>query len=231
MGKRANIGAGSGFPMDSAAREVVGVVGDVRRTALDKAPLPQIYIPEAQLAFPQLSLMVRTRPGATNVAGDLHRLVIGMDPDQAISPVRPLESVLSLSLARQKFSALLLGIFAAAALALSAVGIYGVMMSMVTQRRRELAVRMALGARPADVLRLVVKHGVTLAALGVAVGLAGALALSRFLSSLLYGVKAGDPVTLAVVSLVLAGVALLASYLPARRATRVDPAVVLGAGG
>ena len=231
MGKRAYIGAGSGFPMDSAAREVVGVVGNVRRTALDKAPLPQIYIPEAQLAFPQLSLMVRTRPGATNVAGDLHRLVIGMDPDQAISPVRPLESVLSLSLARQKFSALLLGIFAAAALALSAVGIYGVMMSMVTQRRRELAVRMALGARPADVLRLVVKHGVTLAALGVAVGLAGALALSRFLSSLLYGVKASDPVTLAVVSIVLAGVALLASYLPARRATRVDPAVVLGAGG
>jgi len=230
IGKRAYVGAGSGFPMDTAAREVVGVVGDVRRSALDKAPKPQMYIPEGQLAFDRMSLMVRTRPGATNVPAELRQLVMSMDPDQAMSPVRSFESVLALSLARQKFSALLLGIFAAVALALSGVGVYGVMTSMVTQRRREMAVRMALGARPGDVLRLVVKRGAVLAAAGVAIGLAGALALSRLLASLLYGVRAGDPVTLLIVSVVLAAVAMLASYLPARRATQVDPAVVLNNG-
>jgi putative ABC transport system permease protein len=177
-----------------------------------------------------MSLMVRTLPGATNVPAELRQLVMSLDPDQAMSPVRSFESVLALSLARQKFSALLLGIFAAVALALSGVGVYGVMTSMVTQRRREMAVRMALGARPGDVLRLVVKRGAVLAAVGVAIGLAGALALSRLLASLLYGVRAGDPLTLLAVSVVLAGVAMLASYLPARRATQVDPAVVLNNG-
>src|SRR6185437_14820956 len=105
IGKRAYVGAGSGFPMDTAAREVVGVVGDVRRSALDQAPKPQMYLPEGQLAFDRMSLMVRTRPGATNVPAELRQLVMSMDPDQAMSPVRSFESVLALSLARQKFSA------------------------------------------------------------------------------------------------------------------------------
>jgi ABC-type antimicrobial peptide transport system permease subunit len=138
-----------------------------------------------------------------------------------------METVRDASLAPQRFSASLLGIFAMIALALSAVGIFGVMTAMVTQRTRELAVRLALGAHPRRVLRLVLSHGASLAGIGIVIGLFGAFALSRVVVGLLYDVKANDPATLLGVSLLLAAVALLACYIPARRATRLDPIITL----
>jgi putative ABC transport system permease protein len=227
IGKRAYVGYGSGFTMDSAARTVVGVVGDVRRSSLDEAPRPQIYIPMGQAGSGTMTIAVRTRGNPESLDAAIRREVIAMDPDQAMIPVRSFEWILSQSLMKQKFSAFLLGLFACVALALSAVGIFGVMTAMVTQRTREIAVRMALGAQPRDVLGMVVAHGARLAGVGIVIGLVGALALSRVMRGLLFGVGATDPVTLGGVSLLLASVALLACYLPARRATRVDPIVTL----
>ena len=208
-------------------RQVVGVVDDIRRGALDEPVRPAMYAPEGQAAFGSLWIALRASGDPAALAGPLRRAVLDVDPDEAVSAVAPMEQVLERSLSHQRFNATLLGIFAVVALALSAVGIYGVMSSMVVQRRRELAVRMALGARREDVLRLVMRQGGRLTLLGVALGLAGALAITRLLAGLLYGVGATDPTTFIAVSLVLAAVALAASWLPARRATRVDPLLVL----
>lgn len=213
---------------DGTVREVVGVVGDIRRGALDAPPRPAMYLPVGQQPSNSLSLIVRTNGNAPGLADAIRRTVTGLDPDQALTQIRPMEEVIAGSLARQRFSAFLLSVFAGVALLLSAIGIYGVMTSMVAQRRREIAVRMALGARPNDVVRMVVRHGAVLAGIGMAAGIVAALALSRVLVSLLYGTSTADPVALVAVSAVLGGVALLASYIPALRATRVDPAMVLG---
>jgi putative ABC transport system permease protein len=170
---------------------------------------------------------VRTRDNATSVQTALMHDLAELDPDQALGNVRPMQTVLERSLVRQRFSASLLGIFAMIALALSAVGIFGVMTAMVTQRTRELAVRLALGAHPRKVLQLVLSHGATPAGIGIAIGLFGAFALSRVVAGMLYNVAATDPFTLFSVSLLLAAVALLACYIPARRATRLDPIITL----
>ncbi|MEO6208605.1 MAG: FtsX-like permease family protein, partial [Gemmatimonadaceae bacterium] len=170
---------------------------------------------------------VRTRRNAAGVAAALPRDLAALDPDQTLGPIRSMETVLDASLSRQRFSASLLGIFAMIALALSAVGIFGVMTAMVTQRTRELAVRLALGAHPRKVLQLVMSHGAALAGIGIVIGLFGAFALSRVVAGLLYHVGASDPFTLLSVSLLLAAVALLACYIPARRATRLDPIITL----
>jgi putative ABC transport system permease protein len=224
IGKRVSVG----FFTDSL-REVVGVVGDVRRSALDTPPGPAMYVPVHQNTLGSLFLAVRTRGNPSSLAPALRREVAALDPDLALSLVRPMEEVLSASITQRRFSTFLLTLFAGVALALSAVGIYGVMTSMVAQRTREIAVRMALGAKPRDVLRMIVGHGAALTLAGVVVGVAGALALARLLTGLLYGVEAGDPLTLVAVSLLLGGVALVASYVPARRATRVDPMEALRA--
>jgi predicted permease len=218
VGKRVSVS----YNVDSL-REIVGVVGDVRRGALDQQPNPAMYIPLRQDAFGSLFLAIRTRGEPAQLASALRREVTALDPDLALSRVQPLEDVLSSSLSRRRFAASLLGIFAGVALALSAVGIFGVMTTMVTQRTREIGIRMALGAQPRDVRALVVRHGATLAGLGLVIGLVGALALSRLLTGLLYGVRASDPVTLSGVAFLLGSVAVAASYFPARRATRVDP--------
>jgi predicted permease len=215
-----------GYDSDSL-REVVGVVGDVRRAALDQEAAPAMYLPHRQAAYNGLTLVVRTRHNATNVPAALTRDLAALDPDQTLGPIRPMTTVIATSLARQRFSASLLGIFAMIALALSAVGIFGVMTAMVTQRTRELAVRLALGAHPRKVLQLVLSHGATLAGIGIAIGLFGAFALSRVVAGMLYDVAATDPFTLLSVSLLLATVALLACYIPARRATRLDPIITL----
>ncbi len=222
VGKRISVG----YDSDSL-REIVGVVGDVRRTALDEEPAPAIYLPHHQAAYPGLTLLVRTRDNATNVPAALLRELTALDPDQTLGIIRPMRTVLEGSLARQRFSASLLGTFAMMALALSAVGIFGVMSAMVTQRTRELAVRLALGAHPRQVLQLVLSHGATLAAIGIAIGLFGAFALSRVVAGMLYNVAPTDPLTLFSVSLLLAAVALSACYIPARRATRLDPIITL----
>jgi putative ABC transport system permease protein len=218
VGKRLSVG----FDVDSL-REVVGVVGDVRRGTLDTPPNPAMYVPLRQDALGSLFLAVRTRGRPSQLASALRREVTALDPDLALSRVQPLEEVLSSSLSRRRFTASLLGIFAGVALALSAIGIFGVMTTMVTQRTREIGIRMALGAQPRDVRALVVRQGATLAGIGLVIGLVGAVVLSRLLTGLLYGVSASDPVTLAGVALLLGSVALAASYFPARRATRVDP--------
>jgi predicted permease len=207
---------------------VVGVANDVRQFQLDADPKPQMYLTYAQAGFfvPR-NLVVSTSVEPLSVAVAVRNAVWGIDRDQPVSNVRTMEDVLSDSIARQRFSMLLLGIFAAVALLLAAVGLYGVMTYAVAQRTREIGVRMALGAQAGDVLKLVVAHGLKLALAGVALGLVAAFVLTRLMSSLLFGVSPTDPATLATISLVLVAVALLASYIPARRATKVDPLIAL----
>jgi putative ABC transport system permease protein len=216
----------AGYNSDTL-RAVIGVVGDVRRQALDKEAAPAMYLPYHQASYSGMTLVVRTRGDASNVPAALRHAVASLDPDQTLGKIQPMETVLSTSLSRQRFSASLLGIFAMVALALSAVGIFGVMTAMVTQRTRELAVRLALGAHPRKVLQLVMSHGAWLAGIGIVIGLFGAFALSRVVAGLLYDVKSTDPLTLLSVSVLLAAVALLACYIPARRATRLDPIITL----
>jgi putative ABC transport system permease protein len=208
---------------------VVGVVRDVRQIELGAEPKAQMYVPYAQgwSSFAPRYLVVSTSTEPMSLAAAVRGAVWSIDRDQPVSDVRTMEEVLSASLARQRFSTLLLGLFAAVALLLAAVGIYGVMSYSVAQRTHEIGVRMALGAQRGDVLRLAVGQGLKLILCGVGVGLAAAFALTRVMESLLFGVSATDPATFAAISLVLVGAGLLASYIPARRATKVDPMIAL----
>ncbi|HEV2664259.1 MAG TPA: ABC transporter permease, partial [Blastocatellia bacterium] len=212
--------------------EIVGVVGDVKQYGLDQPTPMQTYEPYVQQppssqALSSMTLVVRTSGDPTNFTAAIRNAVLQVDKEQPLSNVRTLDQLLSTSIAQRRFSMLLLGVFAAVALVLAAVGIYGVLNYAVTQRMREIGIRMALGAGQRDVLKLVVSHGMLLTLLGVAAGLAGAFALTRLLTTLLFGVSPTDPLTFAVIALLLALVALLACWIPARRATRVDPIVTL----
>ncbi|MDQ3803874.1 MAG: ABC transporter permease [Acidobacteriota bacterium] len=208
---------------------IVGVVKDVRQFELGAEPKPQMYVSYAQgwSFFAPRHLVVSTAVEPLSLAATVRKTVWEIDKDQPVSDIRTMEEVLSESLARQRFSMLLLGIFAAVALALAAVGIYGVMSYAVAQRTHEIGIRMALGAQRGDVLKLAVGQGLKLVLIGVALGLAAAFALTRVMASLLFGVSATDPATLVTISLVLIGVAVLASYIPARRAAKVDPMIAL----
>jgi predicted permease len=207
---------------------IIGVARDVRQVDLAVEPKPQMYLTYIQADFfAPRHLIVKTKVEPMALAATVRKAVWDVDKDQPVSNIRSMEEVLSESIARQRFSMLLLGIFAAVALVLAAVGIYGVMSYSVTQRRNEIGIRMALGAQKSDVLKLTVGHGLKLVMIGVAFGLAGAFALTRLMSSLLFGVRATDPATFIAISVILVAVALLASYIPARRATKVDPLVAL----
>ncbi len=225
VGKRIEFGmAGPNGPL---WREIVGVVGSIRHKRLDAEIKDHFYFPQAQRPEPIMSLVVRTSTDPESVASVVRGAVASVDKDQPVYRVSTMEQVRSDSVSRKRLSMLLLAIFAAVALILSAVGIYGVMSYTVTERTHEIGIRMALGAKAGDVLRLVVGQGMALALAGVVIGVAAALLLTRFMQSLLFGVTATDAATFAAISLLLAGVALMACYLPARRATKVDPMVAL----
>ncbi len=209
-------------------REIIGVVADIRRNGLDAEAEPEMYVSHVQNPERRLNLVIRTESqDASQLTQTARAEVKAFDPDQIIWRTETLEQLLGMSVAPRRFNMMLLGIFAGVALVLAAVGLYGVMSYSVTWRTHEIGVRMALGAKRADVMRLVVRQGMTMTLIGLAVGLIGAFALSRLMIGLLYGVSATDPLTFAGVSIVLLGVALLACLLPARRATRVDPIVAL----
>ena len=194
---------------------------------LDEAVEPMSYWPHAEQAFPFMTLVIRTRGDAGSVALGARNVIQTLDREQPVADVRTMASLLANSIARARFSALLLAIFAGIALVLSAVGIYGVISYLVAQRGHELGVRMALGAQTRDVVKLVLRNGMTLAAIGVGIGLGGAFALTRVMRTLLFGVTPTDLITFVSVAGLLLFVALLACYIPARRATKVDPLVAL----
>ena len=216
-------------PRDSSASwsTVVGVIGDVHHNRLNQEPYPQMYAPVAQVPQRAMMLVARTTGDPTGLVGAVRRAVTSLDASLPISNIMTMEERVSHSVAQPRVNLTLLALFAGVALALAAVGIYGVVSYTVVQRTRELGIRMALGARPGDVLRLVIRQAMAPALAGVVLGLVGAWGGTRLMASLLFGVSASDPVVFGAVALFLSGVALLASYIPARRATRVDPLVAL----
>jgi predicted permease len=206
---------------------VVGVVGDVKSFGLDEAARPELYIPHAQFAWPEVTLVVRAATDPLNLVTALRAQILAVDRSTLVTNVRTMEEWLARSVAARRFNMQLLLGFAVLALILSGVGIYGVMAFVVTARTHEIGIRRALGAQPNDMLRLIVGQGIKLALGGMLLGLGGALALTRLLKNFLFGVSATDPLTFAVIALLLLCVALLACFVPARRATRVDPLVAL----
>ncbi|HKR21613.1 MAG TPA: ABC transporter permease, partial [Pyrinomonadaceae bacterium] len=208
--------------------QVVGVVKDVRQFELTAEPRPQMYLSYRQAGFFEPNdLVVKTDVDPTSLAATVRKAVWEIDKDQPVSNIRTMEEILLDSIARQRFSMLLLAIFAAVALVLAAVGIYGVMSYSVAQRTHEIGIRMALGAQTGAVLKLAVAYGLKLVGAGIVIGLIAAFALTRVMSTLLFGVTATDPMTFTLISLLLVFVAALASYIPARRATKVDPIIAL----
>jgi len=210
-----------------AFREIVGIVGDVKQYGLAQPTTLQTYEPYLQMPFSSVTLVVRTEGNPAALSGPIRSEVLALDKEQPVSRIRTLDQIISGSVQQQRFTMLLLGVFAAVALILAAVGLYGVMSYAVTQRTHEIGIRMALGANTGNVLRLVVGHGMLLALIGVFIGLAGAFAFTRLISKLLFAVSTTDPVTFAGISVLLTGVALVACLVPARRATKVDPMVAL----
>jgi putative ABC transport system permease protein len=203
------------------------VVGDVHQIGLDTAPEPTVYWPHPELVMSGMTILVRTSNDPLAPLSTIRNQLQHLDPELPMAAVATMDQLLTDSLSRSRFTMLLLGIFAVVALVLAAVGIYGLIAYSVTQRTQELGIRIALGAQRRDVLRLVLVQGTRLTLLGVAIGVLGALALSRLLGTLLFSVSATDPLTFAGVAGLLAVVALLACFIPARRATRVDPIVAL----
>jgi putative ABC transport system permease protein len=225
IGKRIRLGKlTSDFPWAT----IVGVVGDVRGFALEEPPLPTMYWPVAQIrGTPSLAIVVRTQNDPAALAPAVREAIAEIDKTQPIYDMQPLDQLVAKSLGQRRFTLTLMLLFGVIALVLSAIGIYGVMAFAVTQRTQEIGIRMALGARAIDVLKMVVGSGMFLALIGVAVGLIGAFALTRLMASLLFGVSPTDLVTFGLVTTGLLIVALLACYIPARRATKVDPLVAL----
>jgi len=230
--------------MDQPPQQIVGVVEDMRQSRLDAEPTPQMFmdfrqvlantqarkIPTAsqeRLAFGFLSFFVRTDRDPAALMPTVRALVNRVDSAAGIDVMLPMEQLVRSSLTRQRFYAILLGVFAAIAAVLSAIGIYGVLAYAVGQRTQEIGIRMALGAERATVLRMVLRHGVLLMVAGIVLGLAGSAGLSRYLAGMLFDLTPLDTPTYVAVAVLFAAVALVASYVPARRATRIDPMVAL----
>jgi putative ABC transport system permease protein len=218
-------------------REIVGVVGDVRQVALSVEPAPELYVhfPQQPPRYPgdayqgriHMSLVLRTTAPTANVVNSIRATIAQLDKDQPVHGVQTLEQSLAQSVGPWRFYALLLGCFAGLALILAALGIFGVISYSVVERRQEMGIRMALGARPSDVLKLVLKQALALVLTGLALGLIISCASTRAIANLLFEIRPYDPATYLAVSLILLGVAFLAAYWPARKATKVDPLVAL----
>jgi putative ABC transport system permease protein len=227
VGQRLVVGATVGA--DARPRTIVGVVGDVRASGLESEPAPALYVSYFQNPWPTMSAIVRTASDPESFAAAVRAQVRALDADQPVYNLRSLDELLGGSLALRRTQARLLGAFTLAALLLAAVGVYGVVAQAVARRTREVGIRMALGAGRGDVMRLVVGRGMRPVAVGLAIGCLGALGASKTLAGLLFGVAPTDAVTFAGSAFVLVVVALVACWLPARRATRVDPVVALRA--
>jgi putative ABC transport system permease protein len=197
------------------------------RQSLSRDYEPEYYVPHAQIPFNGMSLIMRTTNDARSLARSIQQEVQALDRDVPVYRIKTLDQYLGVAVAQPKFSALLLSLFAGLALLLTAIGLYGVMAYAVVQRAQEIGIRIALGAQTGDVLKMVLRQGLKLTTLGLAIGLAAAYALTRYMQSLLFGVKATDPSTFAAIALLLIAVALMACWIPAKRATKVDPMVAL----
>jgi putative ABC transport system permease protein len=229
-----HIRAGFDFSSGRTPREIIGVVDNVKQTSLDAEPVPAAYVPVSQMPYPFMSVVVRAACAktagecdATATLRAVRRELASIDASLALASVRPLDAVFADSIARQRFSMAVLGVFAVLALVLALVGLYGVIALSVGQRRREIGVRMALGAQSRDVLALVLGEGLSVTLIGVLIGVVGALALTGVLRSLLFDVSATDPRFFGAAAVLVAVVALAATYIPARRALRVDPTAAL----
>ena len=222
IGKRVSMSWG-----DDIEAEIIGVVGDVHLVGLEQDVRPAMYWSNAQLSNSFMTVMVRSERDPLSLVGALKAQVAAIDPLQAVSSIRTMDDVAAESVRQPRFTTLLLGLFAGLALLLAAVGIYGVIAYSVTQRTHEIGIRMALGAERGAVLRMILQQGMLLVWIGLAIGLAGAFALTRYMETLLFHVKPTDPGTFAAVAALLVGIALAACWFPARRATRVDPIVAL----
>ena len=227
LGQKAAIYMKSFAENEIQPSEIIGVVGDVHQIGLDTSPEPNVYWPHPELVMSRMTILVRTSNDPLAMVSAARNELQQIDPELPMAAVAPMDQLLADSLSRSRFTMLLLGIFAAVALVLAAVGIYGLIAYSVTQRTQELGIRIALGAQRRDVLRLVLGQGTRLTLLGVTVGVLAGLGFARLLSTLLFGVSATDPLTFACVAALLGLVGLAACYIPARRATRVDPIVAL----
>jgi len=238
LGQSVMIGHGLGPEFEDKPRVIVGVVANVRERGLDQDLVPVFYVPEAQSPDGLIKLgnnvissswILRTRANPSSLISRVQRETLRVDPQLPVAQIYTMAQVISKSTARQDFNMLLLGIFAGIALLLAAVGIYGVMAYTVEQRTAEIGIRVALGARQTQMVGLIMRHGLFLACIGVGVGTAVAFALTRYLKTLLFGIASNDPLTFILVPALLTLVALLASFIPARRAARVDPVIALRA--
>jgi putative ABC transport system permease protein len=236
IGQRITIGGNTGPDFADRPREIIGVVGDLREESVDLPAAPAAYIPLAQRPdrttqfvnrFGGATFVIKTRQNPLSLEYAVRAAMRAADATQAVSHLRTMEDVLSWALAQRQFNMLLLSVFASLALLLSSIGIYGVMSYSVQQRTNEIGIRMALGAQPLNVLWLIIRHGLALTLIGVMLGLVAALALTRLMKTLLFGVSATDPLTFTVIALLLTFVALLACWIPARRATNIDPMTAL----
>jgi putative ABC transport system permease protein len=221
IGKRIGNGRPDGW------REIVGVTADVKHFGLNQDARASMFFPHRQQPSRGMFVVARTAADPTSLTSALRGAVAAMDKNLAVSNISDMEEITAQSIGQERFTLLLLSIFAALALLLSMAGIYGVMSYAVAQRTREIGVRMALGAEAGNVLRLVIGQGMLLALIGVGIGLAGSLALSRLMKTMLFGVSATDRLTFISVGALLALVALVACYVPARRASKVDPMIAL----
>jgi putative ABC transport system permease protein len=220
------IGRRVSFDRGQTWNTIVGVVSDVKQYGLDREPTDEIYIPLAQSGFAN-NLLVRTAADPMSVASLMRKAIYAADADTAIDRVQTLEHVRSDAVASPRLTAILLAMFAGLALVITAAGIAGVMSLSVSQRKHELGVRLALGATPAKVLRMVMSQGMSFVLLGLSIGVAGALLLGRLMSALLFSVQPSDPITFVAVSAVLILVAAAACFVPARRVTSIDPMIAL----